>query len=188
MDNDEPAYRIQWKGQISGPYIRAELEDMLARSQISLLHRVEVNGQWKGVGDLLGFATRVPRPVLTANNPIPANAWDPGLDADERADESESPVEEPAVSPEGSGKGVPVRETSVQPGAPVNTDFIIQAGYVLCGLCFLLPFLATIPALIAAFWLHTQEQGKQAKQLFILAPVLTVLGVIFWLVLWPLLH
>jgi hypothetical protein len=192
--SDEPEYRIQWKGNVSGPHTRAEVAGMLARGQISLLHAIEVDGQWKGVGEFLGHTARNPRPVLAEPAPQPAApAWEPENENASAAGFSPEPVlaAQESVPEEGAPETAqPAKSFRVSAGAsttghsaaPDNTDFIIQAGYILCGLCFLLPLLATIPALTAAFWLHTQEKEKQAKHLFILCPVLTVFGVIFWLV------
>jgi hypothetical protein len=194
--SDEPEYRIQWKGNVSGPYTRAEVAELLARGQISLLHAIEVDGQWKGVGEFLGHTSRMPRPVLADPAPLPtlAPAWEPenenasaaGFSHEPELIQTPSPeADAPGIAPPAGISAAPAANASspaTQGSAPDNTDFIIQAGYILCGLCFLLPLLATIPALTAAFWLHTQEKEKQAKQLFILCPALTVLGVIFWLV------
>ena len=202
--SDEPNYRIQWKGNVSGPYTRTEVEHLLFRGEISLLHRVEVGGQWLGVGEFLGHAARMPRPILTDSPATPVAAWETEVDTVETsvsgvgAYPTVPRLLHPAAgtgsddggsthapfSPGGnSGSSDETAATSSSVPTADNTDFIIQAGYVLCGLCFLLPFLATIPALIAAFWLHTQEREKQAKQLFILCPALTVAGIIFWLLL-----
>jgi hypothetical protein len=170
---------------------------MLARGQISLLHAIEVDGQWKGVGEFLGHTSRMPRPVLAESAPLPtlAPAWEPenenvdaaGFSPEQEPDRETPPPEANApetAAPAGifAAPAASASSPAAQHSAPDNTDFIIQAGYILCGLCFLLPLLATIPALTAAFWLQTQEKEKQAKQLFILCPALTVLGVIFWLV------
>jgi hypothetical protein len=191
--SDEPEYRIQWKGNVSGPHTRAEVAELLARGQISLLHAIEVDGQWKGVGEFLGHTARMPRPVLAEPAPLPtlAPTWEAENENAGAAGFSPEPELFRTPSPEADAPGIAqpagisaasASAPAAQSSAPDNTDFIIQAGYILCGLCFLLPLLATIPALTVAFWLHTQEKEKQAKQLFILCPALTVLGVIFWLV------
>lgn len=47
------AHRIRWKGRTDGPFTRDEIRARLAEGELSLLHRIEVDGQWMSLGDFL---------------------------------------------------------------------------------------------------------------------------------------
>jgi hypothetical protein len=229
MEEEVSSYRVQWKGVVSGPYARGELQDMLAHGQISLVHRVEVNGKWKGIQEFLNPVAPRLNSKTVAEAEAPATEMvglqsggamsetvglrphlnmrvlgESGQTAEavgQEQIEGEAGVSAGvAFAPLGSGDVV-VPAAAFDAGARAGGAFaeegrpktsagaeaaelerILCLGHILCGICFVLPFLATIPALGVAFWLQARGALKSARQLFILSGALTILGVVFWIV------
>lgn len=52
----EEMYYIRWRGKESGPFPLSDIHTMLARNEVSLLHQVEIAGQWVPLEDLIKSA------------------------------------------------------------------------------------------------------------------------------------
>lgn len=50
-------HRIRWKGRTDGPFSREEIRTRLAEGELSLLHRIEVDGRWMSLGEFLNGAS-----------------------------------------------------------------------------------------------------------------------------------
>lgn len=152
----ESAHRIRWKGRNEGPYTREEIRERLARGELSLLHRVEVSGNWIGLGEFLA--------------PPPA----PGPVRKDTPAASDSPVRvTPVHAPLHNTPGIG------HPGA--ETENILRGGYFLCGLCFVAPLAATIPAVSVALRLRRRGADRSGRVQLTLAALFTLLGFLFWL-------
>jgi hypothetical protein len=190
MSEDESSYRIQWKGSVSGPHTRGELQKMLGCGEISLLHRVEVDGQWKSLDEFLNsakphFAPSSPPAAADDTASLGPAAYSP-FSSTSRAASSSAGFPSSAAYAAGAAVANSPTPPSSPSAAPASSasaasvDSIQLIGNILCGACFLLPFFATIPALVVALQLQARGAQAQARQLFILCPVLTLAGVFFW--------
>ena len=58
------AFRLRWKGAVTGPFPLARVQELLRAGEISLLHNIEVDGVWMTLRDYLRGAglTRVISP------------------------------------------------------------------------------------------------------------------------------
>lgn len=148
----ESVHRIRWKGRNDGPYTREEISERLARGELSLLHRVEVSGNWIGLGEFLA-PSRTPetiRKIATATSGEPV-------------------VHAPSHNTATTGH---IRE---------ETDKILRGGYFLCGLCFVAPLAATVPAVTVAIRLRRRGEARSGRLQLALAALFTLLGFLFWL-------
>jgi hypothetical protein len=274
-DRTEPLYRIQWKGVLSGPFNRGELDILLGRGEISLLHRIEVNGRWQSLAEFLetfrpppafaaGHSTsahstagcstvahsiaapkiRSTAPEIrrhaphTRNDHIEANGYDAndesrdyesrdgdsneGSNGDHELGDSNNPrngglsgVSNPRGSgvarrntqstpstqftlstqstlstrPSAAGAGAGVGAgagagagvgTGAGAGTSMVTGNMIVAGYILCGASFLLPLLATLPALALAYHLQSHGEREHSRSQFIFCALFTLIGLLFW--------
>lgn len=148
----ESSYRIRWKGRTEGPYTREEIRGRIADGELSLLHRVEVSGNWIGLGEFLSPQ----KPPSTESAPAPARS---------------APA--PTVH-------APVRHAEGI-GATDESAAILRNGYLLCGLCFVFPLAATVPAVAVAMRLRRRGEARESRAQLALAALLTLLGILFWL-------
>jgi hypothetical protein len=156
----ESVHRIRWKGRTEGPYSREEIRERLARGELSLLHRVEVSGNWIGLGEFL--APQKPAEAPRGAAPVAAGPVAAG------------PTRERTVhAPLHNSAGISrVRE---------ETEKILRGGYFLCGLCFVAPLAATVPAVAVAMRLRRRGEDRPGRVLLTLAALFTLLGFLFWL-------
>ena len=160
MDEPTHSFRIQWKGLILGPYSRQEVENNLRAGEISLLHRIEVDGHWESVADFL-----FERPEL---KPV------------SRESELElAPLN--LLQLPGERSGVSASQSRRLWAGQIEQ--LVLVGYVLCGTAFVLPGLATLPALWVASRVRRAGAAEPARLQFILCGLFTVLGVLFYLFL-----
>ena len=145
-------YRIRWKGRTEGPFSRDEILLRLTQGELSVLHRVEIGGEWRPLSDLIT--------VESAVRVAP-------------------PGESPALAADVRRVPRPVAEPAVFAGAPAS-PFRVRFGYFLAGVTFLLPLVATFPALAFSGWIrrHGHRNAGTAQMVFI--GVYTVLGLGFW--------
>ena len=47
------AFRLRWKGAVTGPFPFARVQELLRAGEISLLHNIEVDGGWMTLRDHL---------------------------------------------------------------------------------------------------------------------------------------
>jgi hypothetical protein len=151
----EPVHRIRWKGRNEGPYTEEEIRERLARGELSLLHRVEVSGNWIGLGDYID----PPKPAAPPRGAAPAPA---------------EPVRERTVH-------APLHNSAGICRIGEETEKILRGGYFLCGLCFVAPLAATVPAVAIAMRLRRRGEDRTGRVLLMLAALFTLLGFLFWL-------
>jgi len=105
------AYRLRWKGAITGPFPLSRVTEMLRTGEISLLHNIEVDGKWTTVRDYFR-ATGLTR----VHTPGPGFA--------------------PPLSPGESPRPVATRKRL---SASEMLERSVREGYLWCGATFLLP-------------------------------------------------
>lgn len=148
------SYRIRWKGRIEGPFTRDEIARRLARGELSMLHRVELRGEWKPLSALMDTATGTAQPA--AARPAPAKA-------------------RPLRAPLPSGDPTLVSFATFH-----ASDARVRLAYALCGLTFLLPLIATLPALVVSAGLRRRGRKTDGEIQYALIAVFTALGLVFW--------
>lgn len=152
------AYKLRWKGAVSGPFPLARITEMLRTGEISLLHNIEVGGQWTTIRDhfrTLGLT----RPAGGATGFAPPLA--PFADGDE-----------PPPPP-----GAPLPPTPKR-RAPTPAELLersLREGYLWCGATFLLPPIFAL-MVFPLSWLQGVEvpamRGLHLAVVFILATLL----------------
>ncbi|MDR2982725.1 MAG: hypothetical protein LBV12_10820 [Puniceicoccales bacterium] len=155
MPDTERSLRIQWKGVTTGPYTRIELDDMLERGEVSLVHRLEFEGRWQSVSEFLD------------RNRLRIRAIEPNSD----------PTSEELRLP--SSSSTPPVASIRRPPHLGRLEKLVLIGYILCGTTFVLPIIASLPALWIAFRLQSIGVREPARLQFILCGVFTILGLIF---------
>jgi len=148
-------HRIRWKGRTAGPYSRDEIRAKLDAGEFSLLHRVEADGRWIGLDEFLSGVA----PGRPAGDAVPP----PGATTDAAFLTVHEPLKRPLshnVFPEHSPRA--------------------NVAYFLCGLCFVLPLLATVAAGWSAWELRRAGDKRRSDTLFALAALFTILGAVFW--------
>ena len=146
------AFRLRWKGAVTGPFPLARVQELLRSGEISLLHNIEADGRWMTLRDYLRGAglTRVIAPTAEVA---------PG----------DAPPPPPGFVPH-AGEGLaPDAGRSV---AGDNLERAVRAGYLWCGSTFLLPPLF---ALSVYAW-HLVSPDTPPISLFILLTFTTTLG------------
>jgi hypothetical protein len=119
------AYRLRWKGAITGPFPLARITEMLRTGEISLLHNIEVNGKWTTVRDYFRAAG-----LTRAHTPTPGFA--PPLSP---VAQDEMPPPPPGAGGEGPRPATVRRRLS--PSEMLERS--VREGYLWCGATFLLP-------------------------------------------------
>lgn len=156
------SHRVRWKGRTEGPFTRDEIKARLASGDFSRLHRVEVSGSWIGLGEFIaGDEQAAPPPDGTREAPASNRSEPPAREKEKHS--VHAPV---------SG----MRKTL----SPADTAFLCNTAYFLCGLAFVIPVAATIPAVSQSFRIRRHGDRATAKILIALASALTVLGFGFW--------
>lgn len=145
-------YRIRWKGHTDGPFSRDEILLRLARGELSVLHRVEIDGRWQPLSALVESKSTIATRDLTTQV------------ADAAPHAYASPPAHAGWTPE------PVTATPAR----------IRIGYFFCGLSFLLPVVATLPAIAIAGWIRRHGYRDAGNAQLALIALFTSLGLGFW--------
>lgn len=140
-------HRIRWKGRTEGPFTREEILLRLERGELSMLHRVEISGDWRPLSSLI--EPEVPPPPPEAGRK--------------------------PESPDRSG----LRPAPSHASAPA-TGLRVRLAYALCGVTFLLPLVATLPALVVSAGLRRRGRRADGDIQFALIAVFTAAGLGFW--------
>jgi hypothetical protein len=146
------AFRLRWKGAVTGPFPLARVQELLRAGEISLLHNIEADGRWMTLRDYLR-GTGLTRVVAPTAEVIPGDA----------------PAPPPGFVPHGGEGLAPDTGRSV---AGDNLERAVRAGYLWCGSTFLLPPLF---ALSVYAW-HLVAPDTPPISLFILLTFTTALG------------
>ena len=146
------AFRLRWKGSVTGPFPLARVQELLRAGEISLLHNIEVDGHWMTLRDHLrgaGLARVLPSSaefgVGEQPPPPPGFTTDPGA----------------GILPD-AGRSV----------AGENLERAVRAGYLWCGSTFLLPPLFAL----AVYAWHVVAPDTPPISLFILLTFTTAAG------------
>lgn len=145
------AFRLRWKGAVTGPFPLARVQELLRAGEISLLHNIEVDGRWMTLRDHL-------RGPGLARVISPSAEIAPG----------DQPPPPPGFSSEEGGL-LPDAGRSV---AGENLERAVRAGYLWCGSTFLLPPLFAL----AVYAWHVVSPETPPISLFILLTFTTALG------------
>ncbi len=138
---------LRWKGTVTGPFPLTRVSEMLRAGEISLLHNIEVDGQWLTIRDYfrsIGL-TRAPADE-TGNSLVPP----PGA--------------------EGVREAVRLDDARQQAGESLERT--VREGYLWCGSTFLLP---PVFALAVYGW-HIVAPDTSPLSLFILLVFTTASG------------
>ena len=116
------AFRLRWKGAITGPFPLVRVSEMLRAGEISLLHNIEVDGSWMTVRDYF-------RAIGLSRTPSVSSTDTSGLDPD--------------AAPPPPGAELPLGQ-ALTPDAARNEageslERTVREGYLWCGSTFLLP-------------------------------------------------
>ncbi len=146
------AFRLRWKGSVTGPFPLARVQELLRSGEISLLLNIEVDCRWMTLRDHLRGAglTRVIAPsaeVAPGEQPPPPPGFGGG---------------------DVSGLGPDVGRSV----AGENLERAVRAGYLWCGSTFLLPPLFAL----AVYAWHVVSPETPPISLFILLTFTTALG------------
>jgi len=146
------AFRLRWKGAVTGPFPLARVQELLRAGEISLLHNIEVDGGWMTLRDYLRGAglTRLASPSAEGT---------PG----------EPPANLPGFDPRHGTGLLPDAGRSV---AGENLERVVRAGYLWCGSTFLLPPLFAL----AVYAWHVVSPETPPISLFILLTFTTATG------------
>ena len=146
------AFRLRWKGAVTGPFPLARVQELLRSGEISLLHNIEADGSWMTLRDYLR-GTGLSRVIGPTSEP----------------GSGVQPPPPPGFTA-GSGDGImPDASRSV---AGENLERAVRAGYLWCGSTFLLPPLF---ALTVYAW-HVVAPDTPPISLFILLTFTTAVG------------
>jgi len=146
------AFRLRWKGAVTGPFPLARVQELLRAGEISLLHNIEVDGRWMTLRDHLRGAglTRVTAPSAES-----------------------APGDQPPPPPGFGGDGADGLLPDVgRSAAGDNLERAVRAGYLWCGSTFLLPPLFAL----AVYAWHVVSPETPPISLFILLTFTTALG------------
>lgn len=146
------AFRLRWKGAVTGPFPLARVVELLRAGEISLLHNIEVDGRWMTLRDYL-------RVGVLPHTSAPAA----------EAAAGDAPPPAPGFVPADPAGLLPDTARSV---AGENLERTVRAGYLWCGSTFLLPPLF---ALTVYGW-HVVAPDTPPISLFILLTFTTTLG------------
>lgn len=152
-------HRIRWKGRTEGPFTREEIKARLASGELSRLHRIEVSGNWIGLGEFLAGSESAGAP---AGSP-------------------EKTVDAPAAAPAKAKRTVHIPVPAAAKAlSHADAATLRSMAYFLCGLAFVAPVAATIPAVSHACRVRRYGDNASARIILALAALLTVLGFGFW--------
>jgi hypothetical protein len=124
-------FRLRWKGTVTGPFSLSRISEMLRSGEISLLHNIEVDGNWQTLRD-----------YFRANgiNPSPAPS----------AYTSDAPPSPPGAR--GINLGSEIKEPR-NGNAEALERFVLE-GYFWCGATFLMP---PVLGLLVGLWVKLHE-------------------------------
>lgn len=145
------AFRLRWKGAVTGPFPLARVQELLRAGEISLLHNIEVDGRWMTLRDHL-------RGAGVARAVAPSAEVAPG----------EQPPPPAGFDDDGAG----LRPDVGRSAAGENLERTVRAGYLWCGSTFLLPPLFAL----AVYAWHVVAPDTPPISLFILLTFTTALG------------
>jgi len=120
-----PAFKLRWKGAVTGPFPLSRITEMLRTGEISLLHNIEVDGKWTTIRDYFRSTglTRAHTPGPGFAPPLSPFAGD------------ETPPPPPGAPGEGA-RPAPARRR-LSPSEILERS--VREGYLWCGATFLLP-------------------------------------------------
>jgi len=153
--SSSPQFRLRWKGAVSGPHSSQRVIEMLKAGEISLLHRIEVDGAWLTVREYLR-ASGQGNAVAAMPEASPGEAGAPPPPAGE-------------FSP-GGAPATPADRTHREAGESLERT--VREGYLWCGSTFLLPPVFAVA--VYAWQLLAPETSPVS--LFILLVFTTSLG------------
>lgn len=150
------AYRLRWKGTITGPFPLGRVSEMLRTGEISLLHNIEVDGKWTTVRDYFR-ATGLTRTHATPTSLSPFAGDEP---------------------PPPPGAAATARPATVR--RRLNPSEILERsvreGYLWCGATFLLPPIFAL-LIFPMSWLQGVEvPAMRSLHLAIVFILATLLG------------
>lgn len=163
------AFKLRWKGAVSGPFPLARITEMLRTGEISLLHNIEVDGKWTTVRDYFRSAglTRAHTPGPGFAPPLSPFAGD------------DTPPPPPGATAEGL-RPAPTRRR-LSPSEILERS--VREGYLWCGATFLLPPIFSL-LVFPMSWLQGAEvAAMRSLHLSIVFILATVLGSFLPLVL-----
>lgn len=144
------AFRLRWKGAVTGPFPLARVQELLRAGEISLLHNIEVDGRWMTLREHLRGAG-------------PSRAVAPSAEV--------APGEQP-TPPVFGDDDAGLRPDVGRSVAGENLERTVRAGYLWCGSTFLLPPLFAL----AVYAWHVVAPDTPPISLFILLTFTTALG------------
>ena len=106
-------FHLRWRGQVSGPFSLAELQQKLADHEIGLWHEIGHAGEWTTLGEFLEQQDR--EPVAAAPLPAPTREVEPPAVQPQRV----------RVSPATSPATTSAREAASE---PINDPLPLVAG------------------------------------------------------------
>ncbi len=125
------AFKLRWKGAVTGPFPLTRITEMLRTGEISLLHNIEVDGKWTTVRD--HFRTL----GLTRHSAAASGFASPLSPFASMAPAPFAPIgEEPPPPPEGI---MPPPPKGRAPSSSELLERTVREGYLWCGATFLLP-------------------------------------------------
>lgn len=156
------AYRLRWKGAITGPFPLARITEMLRTGEISLLHNIEVNGKWTTVRDYFRAAglTRAHTPTPGFAPPLSPFAQD------------ELPPPPPGAGGEGPRPATVRRRLS--PSEMLERS--VREGYLWCGATFLLPPIFALLVFPLSWLQATDVAAMRSLHLWVVFILAALLG------------
>lgn len=152
------AFKLRWKGAVTGPFPLARITEMLRTGEISLLHNIEVDGKWTTVRDHF-------RTLGLTRSSASAHGFAAPLSPFAAGDEPPPPPGAPAPA-------TPKR----RPPTPSELlERSLREGYLWCGATFLLPPIFAL-MVFPLSWLQGAEvaamRGLHLAIVFILASLI----------------
>jgi hypothetical protein len=160
------AFKLRWKGTVTGPFPITRITEMLRTGEISLLHNIEVDGKWTTVRDHF-------RTLGLTRHSSAASGFAAPL----------SPFASTAPAPFGSAEEPPPLPGAPPPPPPRGRvrspsellERSVREGYLWCGATFLLPPIFAL-VIFPLSWMQNTEVRQMnplhLATIFILAALL----------------
>ena len=152
------AFKLRWKGAVTGPFPLSRITEMLRAGEISLLHNIEVDGKWTTVRDYFRSAG-----LTRAHTPGPGFA--------------------PPLSPFASDETPPGAAAGPRPAlsrrrlSPSEIlDRSVREGYLWCGATFLLPPIFALLVFPMSWLQGVEVAGMRSLHLAIVFILAALLG------------
>lgn len=152
------AFKLRWKGAVTGPFPLSRITEMLRAGEISLLHNIEVDGKWTTVRDYFRSAglTRAHTPgpgFAPPLSPFASDETPPGVAAGPR----------PALS-----------RRRLSPSEILERS--VREGYLWCGATFLLPPIFALLVFPMSWLQGVEVAGMRSLHLAIVFILAALLG------------